>query len=498
MITFYLKRNVKWQDGVPFTAKDVLFTYKIITNPKTASLLKDNFDFIEDVTVVDKWTITFTFKYKMYKPEWKFTALKIIPAHKFLTIQPMPDEEKLDTKRLYTITEKHLYMYSQPDVKSRKVYKLPYHCRIVVKKIKNDWIFGIVRARGKIGKRGWIPLYKTYLSRNDKFRINPVGTGYYIFKTVNYSGDIILEKNKNYYIDPPYIDFVIRHHTTDKQTLINNINVGNIDLIPETPIDQISALFPKKVKKIEYSSLSFSGFLLNCKNQFLKNSEVRRAMTLGFNRAQQLKVFYGNRGKLLAGPFSYDSWGINLDLKPLPYDPKKAKELLKKYSPPTEPLVLIVKTDENSVVFDICLSFIDSMAKLKIPVRMVKLERLIWQDRLEKGDFDIAYIEWAFDLGYNIYGLFHSKGKLNYGNYSNPDVDDLLDKMKIEIDPAMIIEEANLIQEQLYQDCPYIFLWTLDNVAAASHRLKGIDSDTISPFGFFDFINKWWIPKEFQ
>ncbi|MBF0551612.1 MAG: hypothetical protein HQK60_13885 [Deltaproteobacteria bacterium] len=34
-ITFHLRRNVKWQDGKPFTAEDVMATYRVIIDPKT-------------------------------------------------------------------------------------------------------------------------------------------------------------------------------------------------------------------------------------------------------------------------------------------------------------------------------------------------------------------------------------------------------------------------------------------------------------------------------
>ena len=34
-ITFKLRRGVKWQDGAPFTAQDVLFTYQVMVDPKT-------------------------------------------------------------------------------------------------------------------------------------------------------------------------------------------------------------------------------------------------------------------------------------------------------------------------------------------------------------------------------------------------------------------------------------------------------------------------------
>jgi ABC-type transport system substrate-binding protein len=501
MITFYLKPGVKWHDGQPFTSDDVAFSYDLIVDPRTKSSLGANFDFIRTRTIIDPLTISFTFKYPVYHPEWKFTALKLLPAHLFSTIEPAITAVSGKPNSRHSIRYSRIAMYSQPDTRSRVIYTMPFRCQVQVLEVKGNWVKSRVVGKGRVGTEGWIPKYRTFLTRRDRFIVNPVGTGPFTFKSVNYSGDAILERFEDYHGNKPYLDFVIRHHTTDKQTLMNNINVGNIDLIPETPLDQVSALSPKKVRKVEYSSLSFAGLLINCRHPLLKDARVRRAMALGFDRETQLRVFYANKGRLLAGPFSYDSWGVNLDLSPMPYDPEQARALLQEAGgvpAGARPLRLAVKTDENSVVYDICLAFIDAMGKLGIPVTLNRSERQLWQESLEAGDFDIAYVEWAFDLGYQIHGLFHSRGWLNYGKYSNEKVDALLDQMRVETDNAAMIQSANLIQEELFQDAPYVFLWTLDNIAAVSHRIKGVESDTISPFGFFDYIDKWWIPVELQ
>lgn len=39
--TFHLKKDVKWHDGEPFTAKDVVFTYQVLTEDETADQYAD-------------------------------------------------------------------------------------------------------------------------------------------------------------------------------------------------------------------------------------------------------------------------------------------------------------------------------------------------------------------------------------------------------------------------------------------------------------------------
>ena len=56
-LTFKLRKNVKWHDGKPFTAEDVLFTYKAMMNPKTPTAYRDDFEPVKDVQVLDPYTV---------------------------------------------------------------------------------------------------------------------------------------------------------------------------------------------------------------------------------------------------------------------------------------------------------------------------------------------------------------------------------------------------------------------------------------------------------
>ncbi len=61
--TYYLRKDVKWHDGEPFTAHDVKFTYEAILNPEVNSPRRADFvDLLspENIVVVDDYTIRFT------------------------------------------------------------------------------------------------------------------------------------------------------------------------------------------------------------------------------------------------------------------------------------------------------------------------------------------------------------------------------------------------------------------------------------------------------
>jgi len=84
-VTWSLKQNVKWSDGEPFTADDVLFTYEYITNPEVNSPSIALYEGIENVEVSDDYTVKINFK--EVTPAWAtpFVGLQgvILPRHVF-------------------------------------------------------------------------------------------------------------------------------------------------------------------------------------------------------------------------------------------------------------------------------------------------------------------------------------------------------------------------------------------------------------------------------
>ncbi len=84
-VTWKLKKDVLWSDGEPFTADDVLFTYKFIVNPDVGSTSANTYKTIEDVEIVDDYTVKVIFKDT--NPAWMLPFVgsfgMILPEHIF-------------------------------------------------------------------------------------------------------------------------------------------------------------------------------------------------------------------------------------------------------------------------------------------------------------------------------------------------------------------------------------------------------------------------------
>lgn len=84
-VTWNLKPGVKWSDGTPFTAADVVFTYQYLTNPDVAAISAGTYAIIDNVEAIADTTVKISFK--QVNPAWSLvfvgTEGMVLPRHKF-------------------------------------------------------------------------------------------------------------------------------------------------------------------------------------------------------------------------------------------------------------------------------------------------------------------------------------------------------------------------------------------------------------------------------
>lgn len=88
-VTWRLKPDVRWSDGQPFTAEDVVFTYRFVKDPQVAAVTEKYYEGIKQVEAVDPLTVKITFNEP--NPSWAlpFTGQNgmILPQHLFSQVQ---------------------------------------------------------------------------------------------------------------------------------------------------------------------------------------------------------------------------------------------------------------------------------------------------------------------------------------------------------------------------------------------------------------------------
>src|SRR5439155_4948331 len=102
----------------------------------------------------------------------------------------------------------------------------------------------------------------------------PVGTGPYLLAGAPPNGDATLRVNENYYDKKGYIETIRRKRTQDLKTMVNRLTEEVIDLIPQTPLEDLARIQASGVcKLISYASLKFAGFTYNMANPALAKKD---------------------------------------------------------------------------------------------------------------------------------------------------------------------------------------------------------------------------------
>ncbi|WP_435606103.1 ABC transporter substrate-binding protein [Streptomyces ardesiacus] len=78
--TYTLRDGVKFSDGEPLTAEDVVYTYRTVLDEKTNNTARSELDAVEDVRASGDDTVVFTLKYP-YAPFAARTVLPVVPEH---------------------------------------------------------------------------------------------------------------------------------------------------------------------------------------------------------------------------------------------------------------------------------------------------------------------------------------------------------------------------------------------------------------------------------
>lgn len=354
------------------------------------------------------------------------------------------------------------------------------------------------------------PKNQEFLTREDPFAHNPIGTGPFMIKNITAERELVLEANENYFKGRPHLDKFVAKPFADQNIMGQALLFNAIDMIvlvnpraiPEIQGDKRYVLKP-------YNALSYSFFGYNMRNPLLADKRVRKAFTYAVNREEMLNSFFNGQGTIVSGPFAPGSWAYNLDVQPLPYDPEKAKELLKEagftmgvngvMEKDGEQLSLTLKVPiekESEAVKRVVLAFGNYLKKVGVHINVEFKEWLSWkEDVFLDHDFDIIFASWVFDDSADISSLFHSSEigpwKNNFGGYSNPEVDSLIIESKLTLDH----EKRRTINRKLHaliaDESPYTFLWTLTNYAAYNKKLRHV---AIHPYKFFSFSDAWYIP----
>ncbi|MEO0184842.1 MAG: TonB family protein [candidate division WOR-3 bacterium] len=426
-ITYYLRKDIKWWDGEPVTAEDVLYTYEKMQDPKTNYPFIASLNYIKKVELIDKYTIKFTFS-RVYANLLTDSDIMPVPKHIY---------EKLGAE------------FGKTKIVGNGPYKI----------------------------KEWLP-----------------GSG------------LVLTANDDYYRGRPPLDEIIIKYYGNVDAMIGDFEQGNLDFVLN--------LTPAEAKKlsgnqnINISSKPGNSYIYvgwNLDNEFLKDKEIRKALTMAINRTQILNDVFLGMGKVSLGPLPQSSWAFNEEISPVEYNLAKAKDILtaKGFEDRNRNKILdkngkditltIIANVENPDRVQILSYVTNYLTQLGIKVNAQTMDVGSFISALLNRKYDGFIMGWSVSDKIDPTLYWHSdpaRGKYNFVSYKNRVADSLIETGTVMLNRKKAREIWGEFQKIVYEDQPYTFLVVPNEIAANYKRVKGIEEGLTLANAY-----TYWIPE---
>ena len=307
---------------------------------------------------------------------------------------------------------------------------------------------------------------------NDALALKPIGAGSGPFKFVEAVKDdhITLERNANYWKKDagggalPYVDKLTYRPITDATVLLSNVKTGDLDVAYTIAGKDVAGV--KSGTEVSFKSvpgLGYNAFVLNVTREPFTKKELRQAVAEALDRDQINKTVYFGVQTVGYGPLPPSSWAYDPNFKPYGANVERAKQYLAAGGAPNG-FAFEVKIGSGSPELTQLVQLIkDQLAKAGITMTITQQERTKASADRISGDFQATDFGWSgrIDPDGNLYNIFHTGGGLNYGKYSSPQVDGLLEKARAAGDQAQ--------RKDLYQQAQKLIV---DDVAMAFYSFS--------------------------
>lgn len=314
----------------------------------------------------------------------------------------------------------------------------------------------------------------------DKFAAQAVGTG--PFKLVEWKkGDrVILEANKDYFKGAPAIDRLVFRNIPNKATQIQEVKAGGVDIIRQVPPDQVEELKAVKTLRISTAGILRTWYVgFDSRIAPWNNPKVREAVAYALNVDGYLKEILKGQGVRVPAMVHPNQFGFDPAIKGRPYDVNKAKQLLREAGYPNgfktqfhhyvagagEQVGEAMAADLGQIGIQVEIKFYPDTGAFVQLNRAGKLPFFMgtW------GSFSV------FDADAILQPFLHSKG--TYGMYFNrPDLDKAIDDARKSLDPQVRAPLYSKVQQVLYNEVPYISLFSANDIQAVNTRLQGYEA----------------------
>ncbi len=431
--TFTLKKGLKFSDGMPLTAKDVVFTFERAIDKRTGSYWRSRLIALDGAAEYG---------------DQKAATIKGLETPDDLTIKmTLTTADAVWTQTIsdfagLCILPSHVLKDTPPD----QMAKAPF-------------AFAPTPSGGAFQYADWKADQYLEIKRNEAYAAGQKAKLDRIFLKVLTQQDVGIAQLERGEIDLMVVPIV------EAARLRRNANLT----VTSTPAPSVSFL------------------ALNFDRPFFKDKRVRQAMMYAVDRESIVKEILGGEATVVNSTIIGPEWmGTPDGLVPYKYDVNKAKQLLKDANWNAGQKIAVMYTPgdkiNDALVPVLQQQFMDAGMALELfqtDTPGYNMRAVTGATADKAGDFDIALVGGGvFRQDPNVSAKYFETASFtpagaNYGHYSNPMVDDLFKRGRAVVDKTERKKIYTDLAKVLNEEVPWIYLWSPNSIHAYNKRLVG-------------------------
>ncbi|MCV6638805.1 ABC transporter substrate-binding protein [Candidatus Albibeggiatoa sp. nov. NOAA] len=339
-----------------------------------------------------------------------------------------------------------------------------------------------------VGRLGIGILPADLIKQNHPFNTHPIGSG--VFKFVDWQDHTRLKLQR--LTDQQMVEFI---EVKDPVVRVLKLLRGELDILQgDLSAELITWLGKRKevqIQKEKGSNFAYLGF--NLQNDTTSNLLIRQAIAYALNREDMIHYVLGDAARPASSILPPTHWAGHPELPLYPHDPEKAKQLLAQAGYTKDnPLKLSYKTSTNPVRIRLATVIQHQLKQVGIEMDLQTYDWGTFYGDIKAGKFQMYSLMWVEVKMPDIFEyVFHSNSippsGANRGRYINPQLDQWVDEARQTNDLQKQVKLYRQIQQQIFDDLPYVPLWYEDYVLVTQ---KMIEHYTLSADGNYDSL-KW-------
>ncbi|MEI8380093.1 MAG: ABC transporter substrate-binding protein [Planctomycetota bacterium] len=481
--TYYLRDDVTWSDGTPFTTKDIEFGYTLLNSPSVdGDHIRTYYADLIECKALSPLVVRMRYRQQYFKA-FEFTygiTLFTPPFHYF---------EKIFKEQGRELTLTPL----TPDAE---------------------------QAEKKISAHG--AEFGKFFNTDSRYNRSPMGTGQYIVDKWESKDRVELVRNPNYWNKKlaGHVDKIIVKFIPDQVTAMKALKAGEIDFFYDMSPEQYFEDWkqydsPRKDDFVlaSWYSPMFSYFGWNFLAPQFQDRRVRIALAMLMDRQDFVDTKLHGAGVVVSGTQYYFGPGYDREVAPIGYDPETARELLSDAG--------WIDTDNDGILdkdgkkFEVVLRLAQgraiNVARCEVLQKNLKsvgidlqIQQLEWASFIEKvraKECDVITLSWATPVESDPFQIWHSSqaGRSKRGSntisYANPQADSLIEMLRVTLDENKRKRIHQSFHRLIDSEQPYMFLWIPKEFGVYHKRFRNVKWYRLRPG--FD-LSEWYVPKDEQ